>query len=1058
MRAGQSGGGALCARGCAVNLSAPFIWRPIATSLLMLMLVLFGVHGYVQMPLAALPAVDLPTINVSANLPGASAEVMATSIATPLERQLALIAGVTDMTSSSTQGSSSITVQFDLSRSIDAAAQDVQAAINSASGLLPRTLPSPPSWEKANPADFQIMSIAVTSDTMPLDQVDFYADTYIAQQLSRINGVGLIDLHGEQKPAIRVQIDPGKLNTLGLSLEQVRSALGSATANAPKGTLDSATRSVSVDATDQLSKAQEYADLVLAWRNGAPVRVRDLGRAINGPQDVKPAAWIQKTPAIVVDIHKQPGGNVVQTVDDIRRVLPDLVRTLPASIKVEVVNDRTQTIRASLNDVQRTLLLTVLLVVLVVFLFLRGVWATLIPALSIPLSIAGTLGVLNLAGYSIDNLSLMAITIAVGFVVDDAIVVIENVMRHVELGEQALHAALEGAKQVAFTVLSMTLSLIAALIPLLFMGGVVGRLFREFSVTVSVALAVSAIVSLTIIPMLCRVLLPLDQRHAPGRLARASERAFQRFAALYDRSLLRVLRHPLATALCALGILVLTLLMFGLAPKGFFPQQDTGQILGSSEAASDISAPAMAQRQMELVRRVVDDPDVDKVYSWTNSSPLNQGRLVINLKPFAQRSASATQVMSRLRKKTAGVPGIDLHLRTRQELQIGGRSSATQFQYTLEDTDLNELYDWNARLLKSLNKLPQLNDVTSDLEAEAPRITVVIDREHAAQFGISAQLVDDTLYDALGQRQVATVFTQIDQYQVILEVAPAYKADLAALLQLRVPAGNGALVPIESFARLVESSVPTQINHQGQFPAVTLSFNLAADVALGDAVQAVDDAIHALAPPATLHGSFQGNAKAFKASSGNQPWLILAAIVAVYVVLGILYESYIHPLTILSTLPSAGLGALLALRWMHYDLNVISMIGIILLIGIVKKNAIMMVDVALELERTQAMAPREAIYHACKLRFRPIMMTTGAAILGALPLALGTGAGSELRAPVGVALLGGLLVSQMLTLFTTPVIYLYLERFAQTLRPVRPGTAPAAAAPAQHDAAPFRSR
>ncbi|MDB5880930.1 MAG: acrB/AcrD/AcrF family protein [Ramlibacter sp.] len=1016
-----------------MNISAPFIKRPIATSLLMITLLLFGVAGYSLMPLAALPSVDLPTINVSAELPGATAEVMATSVATPLERQLALIPGVTDMTSSSGQGVTSIVVQFDLSRSIDAAAQDVQAAINSATNLLPRTLPSPPTWEKANPADFQIMSIAVTSDVLPLEQVDVYADTYIAQQLSRISGVGLIDLHGEQKPAIRVQVDPGKLNTLGLSLEQVRGALGTATANAPKGSLDGPKRSVSVDATDQLTKASEYDNLVLAWRNGAPIRVRDIGRAVDGPQDLKQAAWIQGKRAIIIDIHKQPGGNVVQTVDDIRAALPALERTLPASVKAEVVNDRTQTIRASLRDVQRTLLLTIALVVFVVFLFLRGFWATLIPALAIPLSIAGTFAVLHVAGFSIDNLSLMGITIAVGFVVDDAIVVIENIIRHVEGGAAPFKAALDGAAQVSFTVVSMTVSLIAALIPLLFMSGVVGRLFREFSITVSVALMMSAIVSLTITPMLCRVLLHLDHRRRPGRVARSAEGAFLRLAELYDRALIRVLRHPAATLATTTVILIMTLALFWFIPKGFFPQQDTGQILGTSEAPSDISAPAMALRQLELVRLVMADPAVEKVYSWTNSSPLNLGRLAINLKPFDQRASDANEVMTRLKKKVAGLPGIELHLRTRQELQIGGRSSATQFQYTLEDTELSELYDWTPRLVERLKKLPQLGDVTSDMQSDAPRTTVVIDRDRAAQFGITPQVIDDTLYDALGQRQVATVFTQIDQYHVVLELDPAHKLDGSALLEIRVPASGGQLVPLASVAHFEDSKMPTQINHQGQFPAVTLSFNLAPDVALGDAVQAVEQALQGMALPGTLHGSFQGNAQAFKASTGNQPWLLLAAIIAVYVVLGILYESYIHPLTILSTLPSAGLGALLALWLFHYDLNVISMIGIILLIGIVKKNAIMMVDVALELERNGGTDASEAIHRACKLRFRPIMMTTGAAILGALPLAMGGGAGSELRAPVGVALVGGLLVSQVLTLFTTPVIYLYLDRLAQRL-------------------------
>jgi multidrug efflux pump len=1013
-----------------MNLSAPFVRRPVATTLLMVLLLLCGIAGYSLMPLAALPQVELPTIQISADLPGASPEVMATSVATPLERQLALIAGVVDLTSSSAQGSTGITVQFDLGRSIDAAAQDVQAAIASAGGLLPKILPSPPFWEKANPADFQIMSIAVTSDVLPLPQVDFYADSYIAQQLSRIKGVGLIDLHGEQKPAVRVQVDANKLNALGLSLEQVRAALGSATVNAPKGTLDGSKRSISVDATDQLVKASEYDDLVLAWRNGAPVRVRDIGRAIDGPQDANQGAWVQGRRAIIVDIHKQPGGNVVETVDEIRRVLPALERTLPASIRTEVVNDRTQTIRAGVVDVQRTLLLTVALVVLVVFLFLHGIWATLIPALAIPLSIAGTLGLLGALGYSVDNLSLMGITIAVGFVVDDAIVVIENVIRHVEAGDEPFEAALRGAGEVSFTVVSMTLSLIAALIPLLFMGDIVGRMFREFAITVSAALVVSAVVSLTITPMLCRVFLHLDAGRRPTRITQVAEHAFLRLAAAYDAALGRVLRHPAITLTITIAVLVLTVALYAGMPKGFFPQQDTGQIIGSTQAPTDISAPAMAERQMELVRQVIADPDVANVYSWTNSSPLNQGRLVVNLKPFAERSSRATEIMTRLRKKADGFPGIELHLRTRQELQIGGRSSATQFQYTLQDTDLKELTEWTPRLVAMLKKLPELSDVTTDLESGAPRTTVVIDRSHAAQFGITPQAIDDTLYDALGQREVATIFSQVDQYRVILELDPAQRGDASVFSQLRVPSSTGQLVPLTSVATLQDSTAATQINHQDQFPAATLSFNLAPGAALGDAVAAVGKTLAAAGLPATLHGSFQGNAKAFQASSSTEPWLILAAVLAVYIVLGILYESFVHPITILSTLPSAGLGALLALLLTHQELSVISMIGIILLIGIVKKNAIMMVDVALDAKTRGVADPVEAIRHACRLRFRPIMMTTAAALLGALPLALGHGAGSEIRSPVGIALVGGLLVSQVLTLFTTPVIYLYLDRVA----------------------------
>ncbi|MDB5954856.1 efflux RND transporter permease subunit, partial [Ramlibacter sp.] len=886
-------------------------------------------------------------------------------------------------------------------------------------------------WEKANPADFQIMSIAVTSDAMPLHELDFYADTYIAQQLSRIPGVGLIDLHGEQKPAIRVQLDVNKLNALGLSLEQVRAALGVVSVNAPKGTLDGPERSVTLDASDQLVRASEYDDAVLAWRNGSAIHVRDVGRAVAGPQDVNQAAWIGEHRAIIVDIHKQPGHNVVQTVDAVRRALPDLERALPGSVRVEVVNDRTQTIRASIFDVQRTLLFTVALVVLVVFVFLHGFWSTLIPVLSIPLSIAGTLAVLAALGYSIDNLSLMSVTIAVGFVVDDAIVVIENIIRHVEMGKPPLQAALTGAGEVAFTVVSMTVSLIAALIPLVFMGGVVGRLFREFSVTLCIALLVSAVVSLSITPMLCRLFLGLELGRRPTRLTAALESGYARFAAAYGRGLDRVLRHPALTLGVTLCVLVVTAALYVLIPKGFFPEQDTGQILASTQARTDISSPAMARLQLQVVRKVVADPDVANVYSWINPSPLNEGRLVVNLKPFSERSSSATAIMGRLRRSVADLPDIETHLRTRQELQIGGRSSATQFQYTLEDTNLAELTAWVPRLVDVLKQLPQLSDVTTDLEAGVQHATLVVDRENAAAFGITPQVLDDTLYDAFGQRIVGTIFTQSDQYRVVMEVLPDQKTDRAALAQVRVPSASGALVPLSSFTRLENSWAPIQVNHQGQFPAATLSFNLAPGVALGDAVAAVQKALQGAELPQTLHGGFEGNAKAFQASSGSEPWLVAAAIAAVYIVLGVLYESFAHPVTILSTLPSAGLGALLALILAKQDLSVISLIGVILLIGIVKKNGIMMVDVAQELRQREGVTAREAIRQACLLRFRPIMMTTGAALLGALPLALSSGAGSELRSPVGIALVGGLLLSQVLTLFTTPVVYLYVERIAR---------------------------
>jgi multidrug efflux pump len=1012
-----------------VSISTVFIQRPIATSLLMLLMVLLGVAGYLLMPIAALPQIELPTIQISADLPGASAEVMATSVAAPLERQLALISGVTELSSTSALGNSSITIQFDLNRGIDAAAQDVQAAINAAAGLLPRNLPNPPTYEKANPADFQIMSLAVTSKTLPLSELNVYADTYIAQRLSRVRGVGLIDLHGEQKPAVRVQIDPNKLSSMQLSLEQVRSALAAATVNLPKGTLDGPRRSITVDSTDQITRASEYDALILAYHNGAPVRVRDVGHAIDGVEDVKQAAWVRDTRAIIVDIHKQPGFNVVETVDQIKRELPELRRSLPAAVDVEVVNDRTQTIRAALREVQRTLAITVALVILVVFVFLRGLWVTLIPASAIPLSILGAFAVMYALGYSVDNLSLMGITVAVGFVVDDAIVVIENIVRHVEGGEAPLQAAVNGVRQVAFTVVSMTLSLIAALIPLLLMGGVAGRLFREFSVTVSVALLVSAVVSLTATPMLCRIFLPFDRRRAPGPLAAAAERSFQWVLAGYDRSLAWVLGRPRATLALTVAILALTVDLYVVIPKGFFPQQDTGQIIGTTEAPIDISVPEMSQRQLAMVRAVKDDPDVESVYSWIGPPTIGNGRLVINLKPFRDRASTAGQVMARLKRTVADVYGIQLRMRTRQDLQIGGRASSTQFQYTLQDVDLRELYAMAPKLIARLSLLPELADVTSDLQDAAPRTTVVIDRDRAGTFGISPQMVDDTLYDALGQRQVATIFTQIDQYRVVLEVDPAHKLDATALQEIYVPSASGRLVPMAAFSRLEDSLIPLTIGHQDQFPAVTLSFNLAPGVALGDAVHAVEVALGRMTDlPMRLRGSFEGTAQAFKSSLGSQPYLIAAAILGVYIVLGMLYESYVHPITILSTIPSAGIGALLALMAFGYNLDVISLIGIILLIGIVKKNAIMMVDVALESERRDRMSGGAAIRYACHLRFRPIMMTTGAAILGALPLALGTGAGSEVRAPLGVTIVGGLLFSQFLTLYTTPVVYLYIDR------------------------------
>jgi multidrug efflux pump len=1012
-----------------IHVSAPFVRRPVATTLLMLVVLVGGIVAYLRMPLAALPAIDLPTIQITADLPGASPEVMAT--------------GVTDMQSRSVQGNTGITLQFALERDIDAAAQDVQAAIAAAAATLPRNLPHPPTWEKANPADAQIMAIALSSDVLPIEKVNFYADSYIAQQLSRIEGVGLVYLYGERKQAIRIQLDVERLNALGLDLEQVRTALGSAADNLPKGTLDGDRRSVTIDTSGRLTRAEDFQDIVVAWRDGVPIRVRDIGRAVDGSENDRQGAWVGEHPAIVIGIQKQHGFNVVATVEEIRRRLPALEQALPGAIKVEVVNDRTQTIRASLADAKRTLLLTIVLVVLVVYVFLRGVWSTLIPAIAIPLSICGAFLVLQPGGFSIDNLSLLGITIAVGFVVDDAIVVVENIVRHLESGMPAREAALRGAGETAFTVVSMTLSLVAALIPLLFMGDVVGRMLREFSITVSVALLASAVVSLTVTPMLCSVFLRAPSTRATGRLRSATDRAWHGVERGYARALDAVLRHQRLTMAVAVAVLVATLAMFVVIPKGFFPEQDTGQLVGATEASPDISAPRMATRQMELVRIVQDDPDVANVYSWTYSAPLNVGRIIINLKPYGERSHSAVEIMQRLRERVADVPGIKMRLRTRQELQVGARSSVTQFQYTLQDPDLAELSTWSDRLVERLATLPELSDVNSDLDAQVEHVTVTIDRERAARLGVAPESIDGTLYDALGQRNIATVFSQIDQYRVILEIDPAQKTDVSILERLHVPAASGRSVPLSNVATVGRSAGYVAVNHQGQFPSATLSFNLAPGVSLGQAVAAVERGIRAAEPPATLHGEFQGSAKAFQSSNSNMPWLILAAVLTVYVVLGILYESFIHPLTILSTLPPACLGALVALKLSGQDFGVISVVGIILLVGIVKKNAIMLIDVALVERRQRDVTAAAAIVHACHLRLRPILMTTAAALLGALPLALSHGPASELRAPVGIALVGGLLVSQALTLFTTPVVYLYLERFAQftgTLRRTQPAS------------------
>ncbi|MDB5097849.1 MAG: acriflavine resistance protein [Cyanobacteria bacterium RYN_339] len=1003
-----------------MNVSAPFIHRPIATSLLMLVLVLAGTAAYQHLPIAALPQVELPAIQVSASLSGASANVMATSVAAPLERQLALVPGLTEMTSTSSLGQTAISLQFDLDRSIDAAAQDVQAALNAASGDLPRGLPRPPSYEKANPADFLIMSLAVHSATMPLREQDVYADAYIAQQLSRVRGVGMIDLHGEQRPAVRVQVDPHKLAQLGLGLEQVRAVLGASTANAPKGSLEGPDTTLAVDATDQLTSAAAFDDLVLAYHNGAAVHVRDVGRALDDVEDAHQRAWFDGKPAIIVDIHKQPGFNVVETVAAVKQALPELVRAIPASVQVDVVGDRTRTIEAAVNEIQATLLLTIALVVGVVFLFLRGVWVTLIPALAIPLSIACTFVLMERLGYSVNNLTLMGLTVATGFMVDDAIVVIENIVRHRELGLGPLEAALEGSREVGFTVVSMTLSLVAALIPLLLMGGLVGRLFREFSVTVGAAILASGVVSLVLTPMLGRVLLGRDAQVRPES---PFERAFAATAAAYARSLDRVLRRRWLTFAATVAVALATGLLYWQTPKGFFPPQDTGVVSGSVETLPGTSLDALAEREQRALALVQADPDVEHVYGWAGGGS-STGRFGAYLQPFERRHATPQQVIARLMPQARQLPGVVPHMQAVQALSLGGRSSQNQFQYTLEDNDLDELYAWVPRLMERVRTLPEILDVSSDYQAAAPGVGVVIDRARASALGISPQLIDDTLYDALGQRQVATIFSHVDQRRVVLELLPAFRTDLAALRTLYV----APQVPLTVVARLESAPQPLQIIHQGQFPALTLAFDLVPGTALGDAIDHVQAAINALGMPPTLHGGFQGTARAFAASLASQPWLIATAILAVYVVLGILYESYIHPLTILSTLPSAGLGALVALNALHYELTLVALIGIILLIGIVKKNAIMMVDFALDAERHHGLSPEDAIRQACVLRFRPIMMTTAAAILGGLPLALGHGPGAEVRAPLGVAIVGGLVLSQVLTLYTTPVIYLLLGR------------------------------
>ncbi|WP_353072672.1 multidrug efflux RND transporter permease subunit [Tunturiibacter gelidiferens] len=1030
--------------------SKPFILRPVATSLLMVAILLAGFVAYEQLPVSALPQVDYPTIQVQTFYPGASPEVMASSVTAPLERQFGQIPGLSQMTSSSSGGGSVITLQFSLAESIDIAQQDVQAAINAAFSYLPKDLPNPPVYSKVNPADAPIMTLALTSDTLPLSKVEDLADTVIAQKISQLSGVGLVSINGGQKPAVRIQANPTALANYGLSLEDIRAAVGTTNVDQAKGNLNGASQSYTIGANDQLPSSGAYNNVIIAYRNGSPVRLSDVANAVDSAENLFQAAWMGTAvqagaggqvreavlkPAVIVNIQRQPGANIIGVVDEVQKILPQLRSTMPATVQLQVLTDRTNTIRASVKDVQFSLVLTIGLVVMVIFLFLRSIAATIIPSVAVPLSIVGTFGVMYLLGYSLNNLSLMALTISTGFVVDDAIVMIENISRFLEQGDSPLEAALKGSEQIGFTIVSLTVSLIAVLIPLLFMGDIVGRLFREFAVTLAVTILVSALVSLTLTPMMSAKLLKHTPESEQNTFYKKSEEFFEYVIAKYAVGVRFVLRHQTATLLVTLATFALTVYLFLIVPKGFFPVQDTGVLLGITEAPQTISFNAMSSRQQALARIILQDKDVESVSSFigidgTNST-LNSGRIQINLKDREQRSSTALEVIERLEPKVATVDGIQCFLQPLQDLTVEDRVSRTQYQYSLEDANVEELTMWTSRMVGKLKQIPILSDVASDEQMSGLEAQLVIDRDTASRLGITPQNIDDTLDDAFAQRQVSTIFTQQNQYHVVLEVAPKYQRNPAALDNIYVKSSNGTQVPLSTFTHFEEKPTALVINHQGQFPAVTISFNLAPGKSIGDAVDAVNKAQAELHMPPSVKGEFQGSAKAFESSIANEPLLILAALIVVYIVLGVLYESYIHPITILSTLPSAGVGAILALLLFHVDLSVIALIGIILLIGIVKKNAIMMIDFALEAEREQGMTPTEAIYQACLLRFRPIMMTTMAALLGGLPLALGTGTGSELRRPLGITIVGGLIVSQVLTLFTTPVVYLFFDRLAR---------------------------
>jgi HAE1 family hydrophobic/amphiphilic exporter-1 len=1019
------------------GISAPFIRYPIATSLLMIGIMFVGIVAYPRLAVAPLPQVDFPTIQVSVQFPGGSPETMASAVAQPLETQFAQISGVAQMTSISTLSSTVITIQFDLDRDIDAAANDVQAAINAAGGQLPKNLPSPPTYRKVNPADSPILMLAATSETLTLTQVDDIVETKLAKRMSQVSGVAQVLVSGQQTPAVRIQLEPAKLVAKGLSLEDVRTQLSAATADSPKGAIDGATRSFTIYANDQLMQSKDWNNIIVAYHNGEAVRVRDIGQAVIGPQDTKQAAWADGKRGIFLVIYKQPGANVVATVDRILAELPQLKASIPPALNIFILSDRTQTIRASVRDVQFTLLLTIALVVMVIFVFLRNVWATAIPSVTVPLALLGACALMWLANYSLDNLSLMALTISVGFVVDDAIVMLENITRHVEEGEEPLAAALKGSREIAFTIVSISTSLIAVLIPLLLMGGIIGRLFREFAVTLMMAIVVSAMVSLTLTPMMAGRFLTESNGAHHGRLYILTERGFEVLVKAYARGLDLALRFRFLSLLAFLATLALSGYLFVIIPKGFFPQQDTGLITGVSEAAQGISFADMMRHQEALGEIVLKDPAIEHVAMSIGGAgnALNTGRMFISLKPRNQRTVNADQVIARLDPQLAKVEGARLFLQSAQDVRVGARTSRTQFEYTIQSSELGELNEWAPKMLAKMQTLPELRDVASDQQAEGTTLTLTIDRDAASRYGLTAQVIDDTLYDAFGQREIAQYFTQLSSYEVILEILPSLQGNTTTLDQifLKSPTTGGE-VPLSTFAKWVTTQIqPLSISHQGQFPAITISFNLAPGVALGQATAAISRAKDELKLPSTITGGFQGNAQAFQDSLSTVPLLVLAALVVVYLILGILYESYIHPITILSTLPSAGVGALATLILFHFDFSLIALIGIILLIGIVKKNGIMLVDFAIVAERDGSMSAEDAMRRAALLRFRPIMMTTMAALLGGIPLMLGQGTGSEIRQPLGYAMVGGLIVSQALTLFTTPVIYLYLDKLSKRL-------------------------